>query len=92
MLVLSEVATVYLESGLTPMPSGSTPTGISAFTSPRLGVHDGHHRVVLVGDVERAALGIDGHQLRVGTRVELARHLELAVSITSMMSPSPAAT
>jgi hypothetical protein len=34
MLVLSEVATVYFESGLTPMPSGSTPTGISAFTSP----------------------------------------------------------
>ncbi len=36
MLVDSEVATVYLESGLTPMPSGSTPTGISAFTSPDL--------------------------------------------------------
>ncbi len=36
MLVLSEVATVNLESGLTPMPSGSTPTGISASTSPLL--------------------------------------------------------
>ena len=78
MLVYSEVATVYLESGLTPMPSGSTPTGISAVTSPRLGIHDGHHRVVLVGDVERAALGIDGHQFRVGTGVELVRDRELA--------------
>ena len=36
MLVLSEVATVYLPSGLTVMPSGSTPTGTSASTSPVL--------------------------------------------------------
>ncbi len=36
MLVDSEVTTVYFESGLTPTPSGSTPTGTSAFTSPLL--------------------------------------------------------
>jgi len=34
MLVLSEVTTVYFESGLMPTPSGSTPTGTSASTSP----------------------------------------------------------
>src|SRR3990170_7537115 len=34
MLVDSEVATVYLPSLLTVMPSGSTPTGTSASTSP----------------------------------------------------------
>ena len=36
MLVDSEVATVNLPSGLTPMPSGSTPTGTSARMSPLL--------------------------------------------------------
>ena len=33
MLVVSEVLTMVLPSGLTAMPSGSTPTGISVFTS-----------------------------------------------------------
>ena len=32
MLVVSEVLTMVLPSGLMPMPSGSTPTGISAST------------------------------------------------------------
>ena len=34
MLVVSEVLTSTLPSGLTPMPSGSTPTGISFVTRP----------------------------------------------------------
>ena len=34
MLVVSEVFTSILPSGLMPMPSGSTPTGISAIGSP----------------------------------------------------------
>jgi len=36
MLVVSEVATVIFESGLTRMPSGSRPTEISARVSPLL--------------------------------------------------------
>src|SRR5215467_11887853 len=42
----------------------------------RLDVHDGDERVVLVGDVDLLALLIHGHQLGIGTRVELARLLQ----------------
>ena len=66
MLVLSEVATVYLESGLTAHAFGLDADRDLGLHVARLGVHDRDHGVVLVGDVERAAFGIDGHQLGVG--------------------------
>ena len=66
MLVVSEVLTIILPSGLTPMPSGSTPTGISATHVLALDVDDGDQIVVLVGDVERLAVGREHEQLGVG--------------------------
>src|SRR5262245_15191432 len=41
-----------------------------------LDVHDGHERIVLVGDVDDLAGRIDRHQLGVGTRFELTGDLE----------------
>ena len=66
MLVVSEVLTSHLPSGLMPMPSGSTPTGISPTTSPRVDVDDGDEVVVLVGDIEVLAVGIERESLGIG--------------------------
>ena len=74
------------------MPSGSTPTGISAFTSPLLVSITVTIEFVLIGDVEDVALGIDSHELGVGPESSWRVTSSLPVSITSMMSPSPAAT
>ena len=51
MLVVSDVHISVLESGLTVMPSGSMPTEPRRWRRA-LKVEHGHHRVVLVGDVE----------------------------------------
>jgi hypothetical protein len=41
-----------------------------------LDVHDGHERVVLVGDVDDLAGRIERHQLGIGAGFELARHFQ----------------
>ena len=78
MLVLSEVATVIFRIRAHPHAFGLDADRDLGLHVAALGIHHRDHRVVLIGDVEHAALGIDGHELRVRTEVELARHFELA--------------
>ena len=67
MFVVSDVLTMVLPSGLMPIPSGSTPTGISATTLLALEVDHGDQIVVLIGDVERLAVRREHEELRIGT-------------------------
>ena len=76
MLVVSEVATVTFEFGLTAMPSGSTPTGTSPSISPFARSMTVTMRIVLIGDVEPLAFWVYREQFRVGSGIDLARHLE----------------
>ena len=76
MLVVSDVLTSTLPSGLMPMPSGSTPTGMSPRTLPLLDVDDGDEVVVLVGDVQRIAGGMQDEQLGVGAGRQRLHHLK----------------
>ena len=93
MLVVSEVLTRIVPSGLMPMPSGSTPTGTSASTVFVLHVDHRDHVVVLVGDVERIALRVQDEELRVGTGLRRLRTtLPVAVSTTSTRLSSLAQT
>src|SRR4029078_12165660 len=92
MLVDSEVAAVYLPSGLTPMPSGSTPTGTSPITSPllmsmmvtRLSSSLAMEMILPVGSMAISSGSGPDSSSRLFSNV--------LVSITSMISPSPAAT
>ena len=92
MLVVSEVLTRILPSGLMPMPSGSTPTGTSRQDLVLLDVEHGDLIVVLVGDVERIAGGMQDEQLGSGPDSQRAHHLHVAVSMTSMPLSSLAQT
>ena len=55
MFVVSDVLTSTCRPGSSPMPSGSTPTGMSEMTAAFVDVDDGDEVVVLVGDVKRIA-------------------------------------
>ena len=67
MFEVSDVAIRVLPSGLTPTPSGSTPTGTSAITLRCAEVDGCHQRIVLVGDVDRTARGMNVQLLRIWT-------------------------
>ena len=77
MLELSEVATVILRVGADAHAFGLDADRNLGHDVAALAVDDGDERVVLVGDVDALALGIDVHQLGVGTGLEMARHFEL---------------
>ena len=76
MLVLSEVATVYLPSGLDGHAFRLDADRHLGQYLAGLDVHDGDERIVLVGDVDDLALGIDGHKLRIRAGLELALDLQ----------------
>ena len=76
MLVVSEVLTMVLPSGLTAMPSGSTPVGICAMHLARGHVDHRHHVVVLVRHVERIAGDVQGEGLGIGTGRQIADDLQ----------------
>ena len=90
MLVVSEVFTTHLPSWLTPMPSGSTPTGISRQHLAAGDVDHGHHVVVLVGDVDHGAVGRDAISSGSGPDGSLPTISRVAVSMISIVSSSDA--
>ena len=65
MLVVSDVATTVLPSGLTPMPSGSTPTGDLGDRGLGAKIDYRDQIVVLVCDVESLAVGAEDKQIRI---------------------------
>ena len=76
MLVASDVAATILSSGLTDMPSGSTPTSISASTLPLCALQHGDVAVILVGDVDALALVVDVEQFRIRPGIHAPHHFE----------------
>jgi hypothetical protein len=62
-------------SGLTPTPSGSTPTGTSATTFALVEIDRRGEAVVLIGDVNRSARGVDVEQLGIWTGRQGADYL-----------------
>ena len=75
MLVVSDVLIRILPSGLIAMPSGSTPTWMSPRRARFSRSMIGHRVVVLVGDVEDLAGGIQGEQFGIGPGGQGVHHL-----------------
>ena len=72
MLLVSEVQITNLPSGLTAIPSGSTPTWMLAVLRARFHIDDRDGVIVLVGDVEKLAAWTEGEELRIGTGWQIA--------------------
>ena len=93
MLVVSEVQTRILPSGLMAIPSGSTPTWMSPIAVAFLDIDNGDGVVVLVGDIEMLAGGTEREQLGIGAGGQVADHFAwFSCRSIWIVSSSPTAT